>query len=123
MLVLADTSIWVDHLRTGNTLLVELLDQGKILMHPSVLGELALGNLKNRSEILQFLNKLPEADVATDEEVLQAIENKRLWGQGIGWIDAHLLASTLLTSSCALWTLDAALRKIAFRAGAAFSSG
>jgi len=123
MLVLADTSIWVDHLRKGNTLFAEMLAESAILMHPCVIGELAMGTLKNRAEILRFLQAMPEAEAATDDEVLHVIGSKQLWGLGIGWIDAHMLASTLLTAACALWTLDGPLRNVAAKAGAKLFHG
>jgi predicted nucleic acid-binding protein len=123
MLILADTSIWIDHLRKGNSLFKDFLEEGVVLMHPCVLGELALGNLKNRAEILRFLEALPESEAATDNEVFHVINTKELWGRGIGWIDAHLLASSMLTSACVLWTLDTSLRDSAAKAGAKLFHG
>lgn len=90
----------------------ELLAEGLNLTHPLVIGELACGNLRYRAEILDSLRELPSATVAADDEVLALIEQQRLWGKGIGWIDAHLLASALLTG-CRLWTLDRRLRTVA----------
>ena len=118
MLVLVDTSIWIDHLRKQNSLLMGFLEEGVVLMHPYIRGELALGNMKNRGEILRFLEALPEAESATDDEVFHVIAAKQLWGQGIGWVDAHLVASALLTPACSLWTRDTCLRDVAARAGA-----
>jgi predicted nucleic acid-binding protein len=100
-----------------------MLEESVILMHPCVIGELALGNLKNRAEILRFLEALPETEVATDDEVLQVIGRQELWGMGIGWIDGHLLAATLLTPACALWTRDGPLRTVAAKAGAKLFHG
>jgi predicted nucleic acid-binding protein len=111
-MVLADTSVWIEHLRRGHPGLTELLRQGLVLMHPSVAGELACGNLKNRAAILADLFALPTTTVASDGEVLQLIEDRRLWGRGLGWIDAQLLASALI-SNCRLWTLDKRLAAIA----------
>jgi predicted nucleic acid-binding protein len=102
---LVDTSVWVDHLRRGNRRLVTLLSDEQVLCHPFVLGELACGNLKNRKEILSLLDSLPSAREADHNETLHFLSSNRLYGQGIGWIDAHLLASALLTG-CSIWTLD-----------------
>jgi hypothetical protein len=110
--VLVDTSIWVDHLRKKEPKLADLLNEGMVVMHPFVLGELACGNLKNRAALLTNLEALPAALPASDEEVLRLIEAKKLWGRGIGWVDAHLLASALL-SECAFWTGDERLSKAA----------
>jgi predicted nucleic acid-binding protein len=114
--ILADTSVWVDHFRRGNPGLQKLLLAGEILTHPFVVGEIACGNLHKRTEVLVFLHALPAANAATDEEVLWLIEQKRWHGKGIGWVDAHLLASALLTG-CPLWTLDRCLRATAIQAG------
>lgn len=115
-MVLADTSVWVQHFRRGEPVLAERLSEGLVLMHPFISGELACGNLRNRSSILSDLHALPAANVAADAEVLLLIEDRRLWGRGLGWIDAHLLASALL-SKCDLWTLDARLAKAAAELG------
>jgi predicted nucleic acid-binding protein len=111
-MVLADTSIWIDHLRRGEPRLAEHLSDGLILMHPFVAGELACGNLKDRAFILSQVHALPAAQRASDDEVFQLMEDRRLWGRGLGWIDAHLLASALL-SNCRFWTLDNRLAKAA----------
>ncbi len=123
MLLLADTSIWVRHFRTENTLFKGFLEEGVVLMHPCVRCELALGSMKNRAQILSLLATLPESAVASNEEVLYVIEKKGLWGMGIGWVDAHLLAATRMTSSCSLWTLDGPLRKACDKAGAKLFHG
>jgi predicted nucleic acid-binding protein len=123
MLILADTSIWIGHLRTENTLLRTFLEDGVVIMHPCVRCELALGNMRNRSEILSLLARLRESEVATVDEVLFVIEKKKLWGVGIGWVDAQLLAATRLTESCSLWTLDGPLRKACEKAGAKLFHG
>ena len=104
-MILADTSVWVDHFRSTNPQLRDVLIEERLLTHPMVVGELACGNLPARDETLFSLQQLPAALVAQDDEVLRFIEEKRLWGSGLGWIDAHLLASALLTG-CHLWTLD-----------------
>jgi predicted nucleic acid-binding protein len=115
-MVLVDTSVWIQHLRTGETRLAELLTEGLVLMHPFVLGELACGNLKNRAVILRNLGVLPTVASATHAETLDLIQNRKLWGQGIGWVDAHLLASALL-SNCVLWTLDERFKRLAGDSG------
>lgn len=111
-MILADTSVWVDHLRRGNSRLASLLRDELILIHPFVLGELACGNLRNRQEILRLLSTLTQARIADHDEALHLLEAQRLYGQGLGWIDAHLLASALLTG-CGLWTLDTPLARAA----------
>ena len=99
-------------------MLANFLNEGTILMHPFVSGELACGNLKNRAAILSNLNTLPTATVADNREVLTLIENRKLWGRGLGWIDMHLLASSLLSGSY-LWTLDKRLEHAAIDLGIA----
>src|SRR5580693_7929664 len=114
-MILADTSVWIDHFRVGNRELSEALDEALVLTHPFVIGELACGNLRNRRETLADLEALPLAVSATHEEALKLIGDQKLNGCGIGWIDAHLLASALL-SGCRLWTLDRQLNQAAGRA-------
>ena len=123
MRILADTSIWVGHLRAENTLFKSLLEDGVVLMHPSVRCELALGSMKNRAEILSLLASLPESEVASNDEVLYVIETKNLWDLGIGWVDAQLLAATRLTIDCSLWTFDGSLRKASEKASAKLFHG
>jgi predicted nucleic acid-binding protein len=110
-MTLVDTSVWIDHLRRGNTRLRSLLDEGQVLTHPFIVGELACGKLRNRQEILQLLALLPEARVAEHDEVLGLLDGRRLYGRGIGWLDAHLLASAIL-SRVSLWTLDRKLAQV-----------
>ena len=104
-MVLVDTSVWVDHLRRGVVGLDTPLSEGQVLCHPFVVGELACGNIKNRLEILSLLQTLPSVRTAEEDEVLQVIEKNRLMGKGLGYIDVHLLASSLL-SHVPLWTFD-----------------
>lgn len=104
-MVLADTSVWIQHFRRGEPALAAQLSDGLVLMHPFISGELACGNLKGRAAILSDLRALPPAELASHQEVLQLIEDRRLWGRGLGWVDMHLLASALL-SRCGFWTLD-----------------
>jgi len=103
--ILVDTSVWVEHLRRGLPRLDTLLQEGKVLIHSWVIGELACGNLRNRADVLELLQGLPAAVVASDQEVLLMIEQDQLMGRGIGYVDAHLLASARL-SHCQLWTQD-----------------
>jgi predicted nucleic acid-binding protein len=111
-MILADTSVWIQHFRYGHPQLQQSLMDDQILMHPMVWGEIACGNLRARSKILEDLRRMPSAMSAQHEEVLAFVEQYRLFGKGINWIDANLLASARLTG-CRLWTLDAALRDLA----------
>jgi len=111
-MVLIDTSIWIDHFRKTNHSLLQLLDEGGILLHPFVIGEMSLGNLKHRDEVLGLLKKLPQVELLSDEEVLIFVEKHKLFGKGIGWIDAHLLASAYL-SQIPILTHDKNLNLIA----------
>jgi predicted nucleic acid-binding protein len=113
-MILVDTSIWVDHLRQGDARLKRLLEAGQVVIHPFVVGELALGNLRQRNLVLSSLRDLPHAVSAGDAEVLDFIERHALAGLGIGWVDAHLLASARLTSAW-LWTRDKRLSAVAVR--------
>ena len=112
-MILADTSVWVDHLRAGEPGLVSLLNDNRILVHPMVIGELACGNLPNRDTVLGLLGEMPAIPVATDEEVLFFIEQRRVMGRGIGYVDAHLLAAATLAQSVQLWTRDRRLVAVA----------
>jgi predicted nucleic acid-binding protein len=114
--VLADTSVWVEHLRRGEPRLSALLDTGEVLCHPFVIGELACGNLRRRGEILELLAALPGLGKASDREILTFIERHRLQGQGLGLVDVHLLAACALAHR-PLWTLDARLARAAARLG------
>lgn len=115
-MILADTSVWAEHLNRTNPDFQEALEAGLILGHPFVLGELICGNLPRRPRAIADLKILPRATVASDAEVLELIETRRLYGTGIGWVDAHLLAAALL-SRCSLWTLDKKLRRAADELG------
>jgi predicted nucleic acid-binding protein len=116
-LILVDTAIWIDHLRTRNAALVELLDRSSVIAHQWVIGELALGNLSNRTEILGLLHGLPQATLARNDEVLALIEHEALSGTGIGYVDAQLLAATRLTPDARLWSTDRRLVAVATRLG------
>ena len=111
-MILVDTSVWIEHLRAGSNRLRALLFDEQVLCHSFIIGELACGVLQKRSDILSMLKALPEAHLVEHQEVLSFLEARRLYGRGIGWVDAHLLASTLLTG-CTLWTLDKPLRRAA----------
>jgi predicted nucleic acid-binding protein len=110
--ILVDTSVWIDHLRRGNADLAAALEHDLVVCHPFVIGELACGNLANRAELLALLARLPTVPVATDTEVLTLIERRRLMGRGLGYVDAHLLASAAI-GAVTLWTLDARLAQMA----------
>lgn len=112
-MILVDTSVWVGHLRDGDPELSKRLDAGVVATHPSVIGELALENLRRRELILRLLHDLPQAAVATDREVLHLIERTPLYGAGVGYIDAQLLASARLTPGATLWTHDKRLLSVA----------
>jgi len=110
--VLVDTSVWVSHFRQTNDDLVELLNEGEVVCHPFIIGELACGNLKNRAAIIALLEALPAALIVHNEELLSFIETRKVMGKGLGYIDVHLLAAALLTG-VPLWTLDKKLDKVA----------
>ncbi len=112
-MILVNTSVWVDHLHKAVPGLVDALEGEDVLMHPFILGELACGNLKHRGEVLELLAALPRAVVASDDETLLFIAERKLMGKGIGYIDAHLLASVTLTNDARLWTRDKRLRALA----------
>jgi predicted nucleic acid-binding protein len=118
--ILVDTSVWIDHLRTGDGRLAGLLESGLVLLHPFVLGEIALGPLRDRALVLDALSDLPHATSATDAEVLGFIDRCALAGRGIGYIDAHLLAAARLTPGAELWTSDRRLHDVAVELGLAF---
>jgi predicted nucleic acid-binding protein len=119
--ILVDTSIWVDHLRAGNAMLAELLEAGIVLTHPFVIGELSLGALRQRVAVLSALADLPSAIVAADAEVLGFIDRHALFGRGVGYVDAHLLAATRLTAGAGLWTNDRRLNAVADALGLALA--
>jgi len=111
--ILVDTSVWIEHLRSASAILTELLGDGQVLVHPFVLGELALGSLRQRDVFLSDLRDLPQAIVASDGEVLSLIDRRTLFGRGIGYVDAHLLAAARLTAGSKLWTHDRRLQAVA----------
>jgi len=112
-MILVDTSVWIDHLRYHDDVLANLLNTSQVLMHPYISGELACGNLTNRTELLHLLAALPLISTALDKEVLFFIEQRSLMGKGIGYIDAHLLAAVALDGTARIWTRDKQLHKVA----------
>jgi predicted nucleic acid-binding protein len=111
-LILADTSVWIDHLRSGDKTLLQHLNQGQIVIHPFIIAELALGSLKERTKTLALLDLLPQVQVANVSEIRTMIEVRRLYNLGIGLADAHLIASVLINPPTLLWTRDRQLRKV-----------
>lgn len=114
--MIVDTSVWIDHFRQPNADLASFLDEGRVLTHPFVIGELACGSLARREEVLHLLEALPAAPVATHDEVMAFVDRYRLHGSGLGWIDVHLLASARL-GRASLWSADKRLRREAVRLG------
>jgi predicted nucleic acid-binding protein len=112
-LILADTSIWIDHLRSGNKELRKHLQDGNVVIHPFIIAELALGSLQERTQTLALLDLLPQVRVAQLSEVRLTIEARSLYSRGIGLTDAHLIASVFINPSTLLWTRDKQLRKVA----------
>ena len=116
--MLVDTSVWINHFRRPNMDLEQLLDEGRVTTHPAVIGELACGSLRRRSEVLGLIEALPAAPVATHGEVMTIIERQHLHGTGLGWVDIQLLASARLSRQ-SLWSADRRLRETAVRLGMA----
>jgi predicted nucleic acid-binding protein len=121
-MTLVDTSVWVDHFRNGSRVLGQLLRDSEVLVHPFVVGELALGRIRNRREIMDLLANLPGIEVAEHREVMHLVENRDLGGSGIGWIDAHLIASAMIARA-RLLTVDKALLNAARSVGIAAVTG
>lgn len=114
-MILVDTSVWADHIEREVAALESLLQSGQVLIHPFIIGELAVGNLRWRESVLRDLHLLPRAVVATDAETLLSIEQFRLYGAGIGYVDAHLLISARISPGASLWTFDRRLHDAALR--------
>lgn len=114
-MILVDSSIWIDHLRSSDPVLADFLSSGRVLVHPYVIGEIALGHVRNRTSVVRDISRQTHANVASDTEVLHLIEQEHLFGTGIGYIDAHLLASVRLTPRSQVWTRDKRLREVARR--------
>lgn len=111
-LILVDTSVWIKHLREGETSLAQLLEQGFVACHPFIIGELACEGIQNRREIISLLYHLPSTDILDHSDIMEFIEYREMMNKGIGYIDVHLLASALV-SETPLWTFDKALKKVA----------
>ena len=122
-MILVDASVWIDHFRQQNDRLLDLLSEEEVLGHPFARGEVALGNLRNRWSTLLLLSELPSSHVASDGDVMGLIENHGLHGRGIGYVDAHLLAATLLTPETLLWSRDRRLMDMAKDLGVAAEFG
>ncbi|TDR89917.1 type II toxin-antitoxin system VapC family toxin [Enterovirga rhinocerotis] len=122
-MILVDTSVWIDHLNRGDSLLSELLNKGLVATHPFVIGELALGSLRQRDRVIQALQALPTIPRAFDDEVLVFIQNHALQGSGIGYVDAHLLASVQLAQPSSLLTRDRRLGEACRQLGISYAPG
>lgn len=114
--MLVDTSVWIDHFRRRNTTLAELLEQGHVWTHEFIIGELACGHLAKRGRILSYLCELPRVPTAAHEEVLRLLDGRRLAGRGLGWVDLHLLASSLI-AKIPFWSTDKRLSAVARQLG------
>jgi predicted nucleic acid-binding protein len=110
--IVADTSVWIDHFRRRSEQLAARLDEGVIAVHECVIGELTCGRLQQRMQVLQLMRAMPAVPTASFEEVLHLVERRKLMGRGIGWTDAHLLAGCML-GRARLWSLDARLMRVA----------
>ncbi len=122
-MILVDTSVWIDHFQKTIPPLADALEREDVMTHPFVVGELACGELRRRREVLDLLAALPAAVVATNIEALRFIDEHRLMGKGIGYIDVHLLASVVLTEAAQLWTSDKRLRAVAAKLRIGFERG
>jgi predicted nucleic acid-binding protein len=109
---LVDTSVWIDHLNKSEPLLVSLLNDNVVCTHPFIIGEIALGNLRQREIVIGYLQGIPQARVGSDFEVMHFISKRMLYGKGIGYVDAHLVTSALLMDNIYIWTRDKKLLKI-----------
>jgi predicted nucleic acid-binding protein len=121
-MILVDTSVWIDHFRSHDQQLADFLEDAQVLVHPFVIGELALGSLRNRRRVIEDLLSMPQAVVASEAEVLTFIETASLAGTGIGYIDAHLLVSTKLTGA-SLWTHDKRAAAMGKKLNVSFDAG
>ncbi|MEO7085162.1 MAG: type II toxin-antitoxin system VapC family toxin [Gemmatimonadaceae bacterium] len=121
-MILADTSVWIDHLKARSARLSAALEAGLVMMHPFVVGELACANLRNRRELLSLWHDLPPSPMATDAEALAFIDAHKLMGSGLGYIDVHLLASTVLADAATIWTKDKRLAAVASKLALAYDA-
>jgi hypothetical protein len=120
--IVVDSAVWVDHLHAPISALNDMVDNSIVLTHPMVIGEISLGSIKRRTEVLKLLKGLPSAEIALHEEVLAMVESRRLYGRGLSLVDVHLLASTVLTTGARLWTHDKQLKRAADELGVAFAA-
>lgn len=120
-MILVDTSVWISHFRHDDSSLKTLLQDGRVVSHPSIIGELACGNIQNRTEILSLMQSLPMLDVVEHEELLLFVEHHALTGKGLGFVDIHLLASAML-AGIPLWTQDKNLKQACSRLNIDFST-
>ncbi len=116
-MILVDSSIWVDHFRRNNEILSDLLSRHQLLGHPFILGEIMMGNPENRVSIFEALSDLPQARIAENDEVMRFVERNKIYGSGVGYIDAHLLASVRLMPRSSIWTTDRRMALVAERLG------
>lgn len=121
-MILVDTSVWVDYLRGADDALAAMLEHTVVLMHPMIIGELACGNLQNREQLLTLWRNLPSIVTATNDEAIYFLEQHRLMGRGIGFIDVHLLAAVALHGDTSLWTQDQRLARLADELGLGFTA-
>ena len=119
--ILVDTNVWIDHFRRADSELVFLLEEREVLIHPLIVGELACGNLQHRAMLMEFLADLPECNLVDVPETVSLVNRRKLFGLGIGIVDAVLLAATMVTPNTLLWTRDRRLARIAAEAGIAFT--
>jgi predicted nucleic acid-binding protein len=122
-LILVDSSVWIDHRRAGNGQLRRLVDAGRVLTHFFIIGEVALGSIKQRDIVPVALSDLPRPQVSTDSEVLGFIERQNLFGRGIGCVDAHLLAAARLTAGAGIWKIVRKLHQVCVDLGLAMKGG
>jgi predicted nucleic acid-binding protein len=120
--IVIDSSVWIDHLRRTNPELVQLIVDGIARQHPAVIGELALGSVPQRERFIKSLEQLPRIEVVTDSDLLDIVSRHGLHGTGIGYVDAHLIASILVTEGARLWTSDKRLAAQAERLGCAYNA-
>ena len=118
-MILVDASVWIEHVRAPDDIMLQLLRDQRVITHPFVIGEVVLGHIRRREAVLTELKELPQARLVDDEEVLDFIGSRRLYGQGVGYVDAHLLASSMITARASIWTLDRNLHAAAERLGLA----
>lgn len=121
-MILVDTSVWIDHLHKADAILIEALGASAVVQHPMVVGELALGSIADRAIVLDLINHLPQVQHATHDEVMEFVDERGLFGQGLSLVDAHLLAAVVLTPGTWLWTRDKSLRHAAATMGIAHSN-